>query len=187
MWIVWGVTAIAAAGLAGCGFLIRRELLSAPWAWQVLAGSGVPLALGGLGFIVRFWEPQPGPYLANALYPLGPYLNAWAVSFGFMWLSFGLAFFALTVLAPRGRRLWVVLFVAWLLAWIPHGIIGIGFVVAGSNEPSVALYRDWASTALGFLHLSSSALILLTHFALAIGGFTLTARDLRGRVRRAQP
>ena len=178
MWIVWTVSFASIAVLFACILLIRQEIRTAHWPWRILAGSGIPLAIGGLGFILRFWEPQRGPYLANVLYPLGPYLNAWAVSFGFMWLSFGLAFLALTLMAPHDGRLWTILFTAWVLAWIPHGIIGIGFAWAGSNEPSVALYRDWGSTKHGLLRLVSGVLILFTHFTFAIGGFILTARDV---------
>ena len=84
MWVVWTVAALSAGLIGACLLVLRREFYSAPRAWQILAASGVPLALGGLGFVVRFWEPLPGPYLANDRYPLGPYLNAWAVWFGFM-------------------------------------------------------------------------------------------------------
>lgn len=181
MWLVWAVSAFSAALLVGCVRLLRTELGVAPRGWQLLATSGLPLAMGGAGFIFRFWEPAPGPYLANSLYPLGPYLNAWAVSFGFMWMAFGLAFFALAVQAPRTGRLWLALLVGWFLAWLPHGIIGIGFAWAGSIQPSVQLYRDWASEWPGFLRLCASALILLSHFTLALLGFTLTGADLLRR------
>jgi len=176
MWVVWTVAAVSAALIAICLLVLRRDVQSAPRAWQVLAASGVPLALGGLGFLVRFWEPLSGPYLANDRYPLGPYLNAWAVSFGFMWLAFGLVFFALAVLAAPTRRLWCTLVIAWFVAWLPHGIIGVGFAVAGSNEASVQLYQDWGSRWPGLLRLCASALILVAHFGLALVGFALTGR-----------
>ena len=185
MWLVWAISAFSIALLVACVRLLRIELRAAPRGWQLLATSGLLLALGGVGFILRFWKPAAGPYLANSLYPLGPYLNAWAVSFGFMWLAFGLAFFALAVQAPRTGRLWLALLVGWLLAWLPHGIIGVGFAWAGSNQPSVQLYRDWASTWPGFLRLFTSALILLSHFTLALLGFTLPAADLLRRRRKA--
>ena len=107
-----------------------------------------------------------------------PYLNAWAVSFGFMWLAFGLAFFALAVRAPHTGCTWFTLLVAWFLAWLPHGIIGIGFLGAGSNEPSVQLYQQWASEWSGLVRLCASALILLTHFGLGLLGFALAGRAL---------
>jgi len=153
MWVVGTAVALSTGLIAACLVGLRREFRSAPREWRVLAASGVPLALGGLGFVVRFWEPLPGPYMANVRYPLGPYLNAWAVSFGFMWLAFGLAFFALAVLAPRTWRLWVTLLVAWFLAWLPHGIIGVGFAVGGTSRSSVQLYRDWASQWPGLMQL----------------------------------
>ena len=140
MWIVWLVAAFSTILIAVSVVLLRPDLRAAPLAWRLLGASGIPLVLGGLGFIVRFWKPLPGPYLANAVYPLGPYVNAWAVSFGFMWLAFGLVFTALALRAPRSWLTWWCLAVAWLLAWMPHGIIGIGFALAGSNAPSVRLY-----------------------------------------------
>jgi len=185
MWLVWAVSAFSIALLVVCVCLLRIELRAASRGWQLLATSGLPLALGGAAFILRFWKPAPGPYLANSVYPLGPYLNAWVVSFGFMWLAFGLAFFALALQAPRTGRLWLVLLVGWFLAWLPHGIIGVGFMWAGSNQPSVQLYRDWASTWPGFLRLFASALMLLSHFALALLGFMLTGADLLRRRRKA--
>ena len=178
MWIVWSVTALAAALVAVPLVLLREDWRTAPRGWQFLAGSGVALALGGLGFIVRFWEPLPGPYRANELYPLGPYVNAWAVSFGFMWLAFGLLFVGLALRGPRTPVTWLILVVAWVVAWIPHGIIGIGFAAAGGNEASVQLYRDWASEWPGLLRLSASALILLAHLGLSTVGFALTSRAL---------
>jgi len=133
--------------------------------------------------VVRFWEPLPGPYRANELYPLGPYLNAWAVSFGFMWLAFGLVFYSLALRPPYTARSWSLLLVAWGLAWLPHGIIGIGFAIAGANEASVRLYRDWASDWPGLLRLCASAVILLAHFGLAIAGFGAIGRKLRRHAR----
>ena len=97
MWIVWLVAVFSVGLITTCVVTLRQDLGAAPRPWRLLASSGIPLAVGGLGFLVRFWEPLPGPYLANEVYPLGPYLNAWAVSFGFMWLAFGLAFFALAL------------------------------------------------------------------------------------------
>lgn len=178
MALVWAVSAFSAALVAACVIVHRADLRAAPRGWQLLAASGVPLALAGLGFIVQFWEPLPGPYRANEVYPLGPYLNAWAVSFGFMWMAFGLLFFTLALRAPRTGRTWFTLFVAWLLAWLPHGIIGIGFVAAGDNQPSIQVYRNWASEWPGLVRLCVSAAILFGHFALGILGFVLTCRGL---------
>jgi hypothetical protein len=143
----------------------------------------VALLLGGLGFIVRFWEPLPGPYTANDLYPLGPYVNTWAVSFGFMWLAFGLAFVVLALRGERSTRTWLALLAAWILAWMPHVIIGVGFLAAGRNESSVQLYRDWASQWPGLLRLWVSGLILVIHFGLSAVGFILTGRALLRRNR----
>lgn len=179
MTVVWTVTSLSALLVVVSVGLLWNDLRAAPRSWQLLATSGLPLALGGLGFILRFWQPLPGPYRANESYPLGPYLNAWAVSFGFMWLAFGLVFFALALRTPRTGRSWLVLVAGWILAWVPHGIIGIGFAWAGSNRPNVELYRTWASGWLGLIVLGTSALILVAHFGLALCGFVRTGLELR--------
>jgi hypothetical protein len=179
MWAVWLVTGFAAALLAIPTIRLWPDLRRAPRGWQLLAASGLPLALGGLGFVVRFWEPTAGPYRVNELYPFGAYVNAWAVSFGFMWLAFGLAFFASALRVPPTGRTWLALFAAWLLAWIPHGVIGIGFLGAGSNQPNIDIYRAWGSRWTGFLTLASGSTVLLLHFALSITGFIWTGLDLR--------
>jgi hypothetical protein len=179
MWVVWLVTALAVVLFAIPTLLLWPDLRRAPRGWQLLAASGLPLALGGLGFIVRFWQPTPGPYLANQLYPYGPHLNAWAVSFGFMWLAFGLVFFASALRAPRTGKIWLALLVAWVLAWIPHGVIGIGFATAGSNQPSIDVYRAWGSRSNGFLTLASGSVVLLLHFGLGLFGFVSAGLALR--------
>ena len=179
MTVVWTVTSLSALLVVVSVGLLWNDLRAAPRSWQLLATSGLPLALGGLGFILRFWQPLPGPYRANESYPLGPYLNAWAVSFGFMWLAFGLVFFALSLRTPRTGRSWLVLVAGWILAWVPHGIIGIGFAWAGSNRLNVELYRTWASGWLGLIVLGTSALILVAHFGLALCGFVRTGLELR--------
>jgi hypothetical protein len=169
---------LSAALVTGCVLLLRHNLRSAPASWRLLACSGVPLAVGGLGFVVRFWKPTAGPYLANEVYPLGPYLNAWAVSFGFMWVAFGLILFMTAARGPHCGRTWLTLLVAWFLAWLPHGIIGVGFAAAGSNEPSVRLYQEYASTWPGLVRLWAGTAILASHFGLSLLGFVLTGRSL---------
>lgn len=179
MVVVWTVWSLSVLVVAACVIFLWKDLRAAPRSWQLLAASGLPLSIGGLGFILRFWQPLPGPYLANKSYPLGPYLNAWAVSFGYMWLAFGLVFFALALQTPRTGRVWLALFTAWVVAWLPHGIIGIGFALAGSNEPSVEFYRNWASRWPGLIGLAGGTLILLAHFGLALWGFVRTGLALR--------
>jgi len=178
MWVVWTVSAVLAGLGVYCVLLLREDWDSAQRGWKLLASSGVPLALLGFGFILRFWEPESGPFRANELYPLGPYLNAWAVSFGFMWVAFGLAFFALALRASPTGRTWFLLLVTWAIAWIPHGIIGIGFAMAGENSESLELYRDWASRWPGLFALGASALVLVGHFVLSLLGFANTGRSL---------
>jgi len=178
MWVVWIVSALSIGLGAVIVQLLRDDWRAAQFGWKLLAVSGIPLALGGLGFILRFWEPSPGPFLANDLYPLGPYLNTWAVSFGFMWMAFGLIFYAFSLRAPAAGKTWLVLFATWVLAWIPHGIIGIGFAFAGENAESVRIYQDWAAKWLGLAILTASALVLLSHFILVLAGFTVTGKSL---------
>ena len=148
--------------------------------WRLLAISGVPLSLGGLGFAVRFWHPTSGPYLANQRYPYGGHLNAWAVSFGFTWLAFGLLFAGLVLLGSKEakRAIWVTLLASWLLCWLPHGVIGIAFAWAGHNEASISAYRAWGGSLKGAIVLLSGTAILLAHFTLSLAGFVLTGREL---------
>lgn len=178
MGIVWLVSLVSAGLCAVTVFAHRKTLAGAPLSWQLLAWSGIPLSLGGLVFVLRFWKPTAGPYLANHVYPLGPYLNTWQVSFGFAWLALGVAFFVLAVQGDRSWRTWWALVVTWILVWLPHGIIGIGFAAAGTNQPSVRLYQDWASHFVGVAVLLVDSGALLAHFGLALIGFGLTARDL---------
>jgi hypothetical protein len=181
MWTVWLVIGLAVAIFAATTMFLWPDLRAAPLGWQLLGASGLPLALGGLGFAIRFWDPTPGPYLANELYPFGTLLNAWAVSFGFMWLAFGLAFFALAVRGRQSGRTWLALLVAWVFAWLPHGVIGIAFAVAGSNQPSIEFYREWGSESRGFLILVGSGAIVLCHLVLSVLGFALSGLDLHRR------
>src|SRR4030095_15106816 len=121
MWIVWLVATFSMILTAVSVVSLRPDVRAAPLAWRLLGASGIPLVLGGLGFIVRFWKPLPGPYLANAVYPLGPYGTVWAFSLGSLWLAVGLVFTALPLRAPRNWLPRGGVAVAWLLAWMPHG------------------------------------------------------------------
>jgi hypothetical protein len=181
MWAVWIVVGLSALMFAAALLPLWRAWRAASLPWQILACSGIPLALGGLGFAMRFWHPTPGPYLANVRYPFGSHLNAWAVSFGFMWLAFGLLFFLAACAAPRTARVWFGLLTAWCLAWLPHVLIGVAATAAGGNAPSFERYRQWGSSWSGALILFSSSIILILHFGLSLLGFGLTARELRKR------
>ncbi len=175
---MWGVltfaTVVSAFVLVRCWPAWR----AAPPSWRALALSGIPLGLGGLAFAARFWVPTPGPYLANVRYPFGSHLNAWAVSFGFLWLAFGLLFFVAASLLPRTAQVWCFLLAAWVLSWLPHMVIAIAVAAAGGNTESVNTYRDWGSNLTGAIVLIRSALILALHFGLSVAGFVLTAREL---------
>ncbi|HEY3177156.1 MAG TPA: hypothetical protein VGK94_15490 [Candidatus Polarisedimenticolia bacterium] len=162
---------------------LRSSYQASTVGWRLLAWSGITLSLGGLGFIVRFWKPTEGPYLANEIYPYGAHLNAWAVSFGFTWLAFGLLFFGLATLGVRDAMLtvWVTLLASWALCWLPHGVIGVAYAWAGRNEPSIETYRVWGSNLRGFLVLLEGSVILVAHFSLSLLGFLLTGRELLGR------
>jgi hypothetical protein len=139
------------------------------------------MSVGGINFIIRFWKPTSGPYLANKLYPYGDHLHAWAVSFGFASLAFGLLFAALALLGSRSasRLVWAALLASWFIYWLPHGVIGLAFAWAGGNAPSVEIYRKWASEPQGFILLLFNALTLLAHFGLSILGFVMTGMQIR--------
>jgi len=160
--------------------VLLRPLAAAPRSWRILAWSGIPLGLGGLGFAARFWHPSAGPYVANRVYPFGGHLNAWAVSFGFTWMAFGLLFTGAAVLASKhpGRMWWTLLFASWILCIWPHGIIAIAFAWNGAHRESLGIYRRWGSDPIGFTTLLSSSLITLWHFGFSIVGFLTTGREV---------
>lgn len=177
--MLWLLIAVSAAAALYVGALSRliHELATTPVAWRVLAWSGVPLALSGFGFATRFWNPSPGPYVANHLYPFGGHLQAWAVAFGFTWAAFGLLFTAAVVLVARdpAPRSWLALLAAWLLCVWPHAIIAIAFTWNGANAQSARFYeRWWTSSPTARIVLVSGALLTLWHFSFVIAGFVAT-------------
>lgn len=181
VWITAGLSVLPAVAVLICFLPAFR---TATLGWRLLGASGVSLSILGVNFIIRFWTPTVGPYRANELYPFGGHLHAWAVSFGFTWIAFGLLFavFALSVSRTANHTVWIAMFVAWLLCWIPHGIIGVAFASAGKNAPSVATYRQWSANPRGFALLLFNMLALAAHFGCAVAGFWLTrAATLRGR------
>jgi hypothetical protein len=187
MWTVWITISFAVLAVFAALGLMLPAFRSSSLGWRLLGASGLPLGVAGVAFVARFWNPTPGPYLANELYPYGTHLNAWAVSFGFTWLAFGVLFAGLTLLGSRGSKLvvWATLVASWLVCWLPHGVIGLAFTIAGHNEPSAQAYRQWASTVRGFWLVLGGSFALLAHFGLSIAGFILTGygiwRDLHQR------
>ena len=181
MWLV-GLTLAGALGLSACAMVaVRTACGTAPLGWRILAHAGWPLSLAGAIFVVRFWVPTDGPYRANVRYPFGTHLNAWAVSFGFTWIAFGLLFSALALLASRAeqrRPAWLALLAAWIVCWLPHGVIAVGFVVGGTDPRSVADYRAWGSNSAGAFILIGDALLLLLHVGLSVAGFALTGWEV---------
>jgi len=185
MFVVTLALVVALGIVAAVLLLLRRANTRRSVGWRLLAHAGWPLVLAGAIFVARFWTPTPGPYVANVRYPFGSHLNAWAVSFGFTWIAFGLLFTAFVVLVPaavddaRGRRVaWLVLLAAWVLCWLPHGIIGLAVAIGGMTTESTASYGSWARAPLGALVLLADALLLLTHFGCSIGGFALAGREV---------
>jgi hypothetical protein len=183
MWLVAVVLAGALAVVWGVVLRLRRTYAACPLGWRVLAHAGWPLVLAGAIFAARFWTPTPGPYVANVRYPFGTHLAAWAVSFGFTWIAFGLLFTALAVLARDAQRplAWWALLAAWALCWLPHGYIGLATALGGMAPASVSSYQRWGSSTGGALLLAADAALLAAHFALSAAGFALTGRALRRR------
>jgi hypothetical protein len=179
----WVVLAVAGALCLSVGTMLslRNAYLTVPLGWRMLAHAGWPLSLAGGIFILRFWVPTAGPYRANVRYPFGSHLNAWAVSFGFTWIAFGLLFTALAVIAPRARDArqgWLVLLAAWITCWLPHGVIAAGFVFGGTDSRSVTDYVAWGANPGGALILIADAVLLLLHVGFSAAGFLLTGRAM---------
>jgi hypothetical protein len=179
--------AVAFGLVAAVILCLRREYARRTLGWRLLAHAGWPLILVGAMFVVRFWTPTSGPYVANSRYPFGDHLAAWAVSFGFTWIAFGLLFAALAVLAPAAgadgrppRLAWLALLATWALCWFPHGIIGLAVAVGGLAPESTARYDAWAHAPGGTLTLVADAVFLAVHFACSVAGFALAAREVWG-------
>jgi hypothetical protein len=185
---MWGVAIVATVAASAYLIVLRlvtRDLKHSTLPWHLLAWSGIPLALSGLAFAVRFWRPSSGPYVANRLYPFGGHLQAWAVSFGFTWLAFGLLFTGAVVYVSRrqGWRTWTLLVTSWSLCWLPHAVIGIGFTFHGAHRQSVRIYGEWWNDPAGAIILASGSFLLLWHFVFSIAGFAGTAVEIRRRAR----
>lgn len=179
--MVWVVLAVAGALclFVGAILALRPQDHTLSLGWRLLAHAGWPLSLAGGIFVVRFWVPTPGPYRANVRYPFGTHLNAWAVSFGFTWIAFGLLFTALAVIARRAgaaRQGWLVLLAAWIICWLPHGVIAAGFVFGGTDPRSVTDYQAWGANPVGAGILIADAVLLLLHAGFSAVGFLLTGR-----------
>ncbi len=179
MWMAM-LTLAGALGLSfAAAVRLRPTYIAAPLGWRILAHAGWPLSLAGAVFVLRFWNPTSGPFRANVRYPFGSHLSAWAVSFGFTWIALGLLFTALAILTPRGaaaRDAWLALFAAWIVCWLPHGVIAAAFLLGGTDPQSVTDYRDWGSNPVGALILVADALLLLLHVGLSVAGFAMTGR-----------
>lgn len=62
MWALWLVTGGAAVLFVATLAALRTDFRAASRAWKLLAASGILLAILGLGFAVRFWQPTSGPW-----------------------------------------------------------------------------------------------------------------------------
>ncbi len=176
------LTLAGALGLsAGAMLALRYAYRAAPLGWRLLAHAGWPLSLAGAIFVWRFWVPTAGPYRANVSYPFGTHLNAWAVSFGFTWIAFGLLFTTLAVLAPRAtgaRSSWLALLVAWVVCWLPHGVIAVGFARGGIDSRSVTDYQAFGANPVGAAILIADVLLLLLHAIFSVLGFVIVGRTV---------
>jgi len=188
---VWLVAVVLAGALAlvwAVVLRLRRTYVGCPLGWRLLAHAGWPLVLAGAIFVARFWTPTPGPYIANVRYPFGTHLAAWAVSFGFTWIAFGLLFAAFAVLVREAQRplAWWALLAAWALCWLPHGYLGVATALGGLASTSVTSYQRWWASPGGALLLAADAGLLVAHFVLSAVGFALTGRALWHRSARTR-
>ena len=188
MWVVWLV--VGASILLSAAVLLRLSpnFRTAELGWRFLSVSGILLSVGGINFIIRFWQPTSGPYLANKLYPYGDHLHAWAVSFGFASLAFGLLFSSITLWGSGDatRLFWTTLLVTWLIYWLPHLLIGLAFAFGGGYAASMEVYRKWAFRPGGLSLLLFNAGVLVAHFGLSILGFVLSGMQI-GRHKLSEP
>jgi hypothetical protein len=149
MWAVWITTSAAVLIALAVLLCLRATFRAAPIGWRLLSASGIPLSIAGLIFIIRFWQPIAGPYRANELYPYGNHLHAWAVSFGFTWLAFGLLFAGMALLGSRStsRVVWVTLLASWFICWLPHGMIGASRVLCVACRRADTASSFWSEHA----------------------------------------
>ena len=189
MWVVVIVATVATSVYLVVLQRVTRELKRSSLPWRLLAWSGIPLALSGLAFAVRFWRPSSGPFVANRLYPFGGHLQAWAVSFGFTWMAFGLLFTGAVAYVARRHdwTTWTLLVTSWGLCWLPHVVIGIGFAFHGAHRQSVRTYAEWGRDPAGAIVLASASFVLLWHFVFSVLGFAGTALEIRRLQRSVEP
>ncbi len=98
--------------------------------WQLLPFAGILYALVGLPFLLS-GEPTAGPYREGERYPFGTELQAWQVTVGVDWLTFGLLFAAAAVAARQLPHRWLraAILVSGALIWLPHLVIGLAFAL----------------------------------------------------------
>ncbi len=180
MWLQWGMLVPTLLLLLVLTLLYVRRLRGAKASWRLLGLSGWFLSAFGLVWILRAWNPTPGPYRISEVYPFGTHLQAWQVTFGFTWLAFGFLFFvAVFSAASRPSRFtWVTLLATWLVCMLPHAAIVIALGWAGEGtigtvDPSNRLPLETQPLLIG-----ATAAVAILFFTSSLGGFLWTGWQL---------
>ncbi len=181
MWFQWGILAPTLLLLLVLTFLYVDRFRAAKASWRLLSLSGWFLSAFGLVWILRAWNPTPGPYRISEVYPFGNHLQAWQVTFGFTWLAFGFLFFiAVLSAASRPSRLaWVTLLASWLVCMLPHVAIAIALAWAGVGTIETVDLSKRLPVETQPVLIAATAAVAFLFFSSSLGGFLWTAWQLR--------
>ncbi len=181
MGLQWGILGPTLLLLLVLTFLYADRFRAAKASWRLLSLSGCFVSAFGFVWILRGWNPTPGPYRISEVYPFGTHLQAWQVTFGFTWLAFGFLFFVAVLFAASrpSRFAWATLLASWLVCMLRHAAIAVALAWAGEGtiETVDLSNRLPVETQPGLL--GATAAVALLFFSSSLGGFLWTAWQLR--------